>query len=385
MATAERISEAAFRRLVQTLSAEQLRAFPVERLPRSIPLDAVGDADDPRKQTVLDELAWVAGASELAEGTRAAYELDDDVRAALETAEAASDRGVDELNRLTDEMARRWRPEDYGHDLLDEPTQKLEQARDRARRLGEQVGALNRSLAVIDRPFAGQESFRDRVSAARLHAKQVLSSLESALGRYELIEMDIAHGAMRAKQASCDNEARRVRELDEQIAAVRDKLRRQGGVTRLIKPRVVRQQREYLLQRLQKLTEKRDAAESFVSEKDLLHWLDVLVDASLYVPHDQWRTRAQKTRLMLYRLLNVYCLQQETAAQQLASRPGGGGSSRDAISYYLGSERFILQYFSRKRQEVTLWLSGAASEKLAQLEHIRDAILADYRRHADAR
>lgn len=382
-AAAERISENAFRRLVRTLSVEQLRSFPVERLPRSVPLDAVDENDDPRKRQILDELAWSAGAEEAERSVALAESVDPDTRAALETAEAASDRGVDELNRVTDEMARRWGPGDYGNDLLDEPTQHLEQARDGARRLAERVGELNRALAVIDRPFAASEQFRERVSAARMHAKMVLSSLEAALGRYELIEMDIAHGAMRAKQAQCEDEARRVRELDAQIEAVRDKLRQQGGMARrLLKPRVAKQQREQLLQRLQTLTEKREAAESFVSEEDLLHWLDVLVEASLYVPQERWRTRAQKTRLLLYRLLNVYCLQQETAAQQLAQSPMLRANARDAIGYYLSSEQFILSYFSRKRQEVTLWLSGAASEKLSQLEDIRDAILADYRRNA---
>ena len=108
----------------------------------------------------------------------------------------------------------------------------------------------------------------------------------------------------------------------------------------------------------------------------------MLVEASLYVPQERWRSKAQKTRLLLYRLLNVYCLQQETAAQQLASSPLVKANAKEAIGYYLSSERFILEYFSRKRQSVTLWLSGAASEKLSQLERVRDAILADYRRHA---
>jgi hypothetical protein len=384
-AHAQPISENAFRRLVRTLSADQLRSFPTDRLPRSIPLDAVDAADDPRKQAVLEELAWAAGSSQLASGVDATTRLDGEVREALEAAEAAEARGVDELNRLTDELARRWKPGDFGRDLLDEATQKLEQARYRARDIAERVGTLNRALAVIDRPFAGQEEFRDRVSAARLHAKHVLSALESALGRYELIELDIAHGDMQAKQAQCQIEAGRVRELDEQIQAVREKLKRQGGMAKLLKPRVAKQQREHLLQRLQSLTAKRDAAESFVSEKDLLHWLDVLVEASLYVPQERWRSRAQKTRLLLYRLLNVYCLQQETAAHQLATSPVLRANAKEAIGYYLSSERFILQYFSRKRQEVTLWLSGAASEKLGQLERVRDAILADYRRHASQR
>ena len=368
--------------LVAGLSAEQLRSFPLERLPREIPIDAAQDIGDERKQAVLDDLAWAACTAEADSGANRTERLAPEIGQALDAAEQADPRGADELDRLTEEMGRRWRAEDYGRDLLDESTQRLEQARDLARRLGEEIGRLNRSLAVIDRPFAGKDDFQDTVSEARARAKRALARMESALGRYELIELDIAHGAMRATQMRCDGEMRRLRELDEQIESLRARLRSNKGLGRLLKPNVARQQRELLLQRLQSLTERRQSTETFVSEDDLLRWLNALVEASLHVPIGRWRQKAQKTRLLLYRLLNLYCLQQEMAAQQLAASKEVSPNAKQAIGYYLSSERFILEYFSRKRQEVTLWLSGAASEKLSQLDRVRDAILADYRRNA---
>lgn len=39
MKSDQRLSENALRRLVRTLSAEQLRDFPTERLPHTIPVD----------------------------------------------------------------------------------------------------------------------------------------------------------------------------------------------------------------------------------------------------------------------------------------------------------------------------------------------------------
>ncbi|MDZ7786980.1 MAG: hypothetical protein U5K73_02240 [Halofilum sp. (in: g-proteobacteria)] len=284
---------------------------------------------------------------------------------------------------MTERVSRAWSNGDFRGDALSETSQLLERGRARAGEIAEQVGRLHRALAVLDRPWVADGPLLERISAARQHARAVLHSLEGGLGRYELLEVDITQGDMRARQAQCDLELSRYRELDEKIEIVEEKLRRPRQLLRrLISPRVARQEREYLLQRLDTLIRRRDSVETFVSEDDLMHWLDVLVNASLHVPQDQWRQRAQRTRLLLYRLMNVYCLQQEMAAHQVAVRATPGVNAKEAIGYYLKSERFILSYFARKRQEVTLWLSGAADEKLGRLDQVRDAILADYRRNS---
>ena len=379
----KRISETLFRRLITRLTAEQLSQLPVDSLPANVPLDAV-DADlDPKKYEVLNQLAWAVGARDLERRCEASDRLAGPVRDALETAEAADARSVAELDRLTETVATAWRAGDFRGDVLSTPTQALERARVRAADLAREVGALHRALAVLDRPFAADGALLDRVSAARLHAKKVLRAKEAALGRQELLEVDIAQGDMRARQQQCDLELSRYRQLDEQIQTIEQKLRRpRRMLKRLISPRLARRQHEYLVERLDTLMRKRDSIESFVSEEDLMHWLDVLVNATLHVPREQWRQRAQRTRLLLYRLLNVYCLQQETAAHQVALRAVPGVNAKEAIGYYLQSEQFILTYFARKKQEVTLWLAGAADERLVQLTRVRDAILADYRRHA---
>ncbi|MEF8833797.1 MAG: hypothetical protein V5A42_02935 [Halofilum sp. (in: g-proteobacteria)] len=377
------ISENVFRRLVVRLSAQQLRDLPVDCLPRSIPFDAVDPHADPAKYAVLNELAWTVGARELERRCEAADRLAPETREALEAAEAATARPVAELDRMTERVSRAWRDGDFRGDALSESSQMLERGRARAGEIGEQVGCLHRALAVLDRPWVADNALLERISTARQHARAVLHSLEGSLGRYELLEVDITQGDMRARQAQCNLELSRFRELDDKIAIVEEKLRTPRQLLRrLISPRVARQEREYLQRRLDTLIRKRDSIESFVSEDDLMHWLDVLVNASLHVPQDQWRERAQRTRLLLYRLMNVYCLQQEMAAHHVAVRATPGVNARQAIGYYLKSERFILNYFARKRQEVTLWLSGAADEKLGRLDQVRDAILADYRRNA---
>lgn len=386
MAATKPLSENAFRRLVRTLSAEELRRFPLERLPSAVPLDALDEAEDARKRAALDELAWTAGARDLHRRTDAASRLDPAVLQALEAAEHAGDQGVDELNRLTDELVRQRRATGVPGDGGGAPLQGLERARGLARELGRSVHGLNAALDVLERPFVGRDAFQDRVNEARTRAKDVLTAIESALGRYHVLEMELARGDMSAKRTQCEREAARVQELDEQIQAVRAKLDQHGRMSRrLLRPRVARREREHLLQRLQVLALRRDGCETYISEDDLLHWLDVVVNASLHVPPERWDENARHARLLLYRLMNVYCLQQEAAAQQVATSAFMRTDARGAIDFYLGSEQFILQYFSRKRQEVTQWVAGAAADRLGQLERIRDTILSEYRRQARRR
>lgn len=383
MTTDTPITEAVFRRLVDRLSAEQLRRFPADRLPATIPLDAVDPDVEPDKYQALESLMWSVASTQVKRGREASEHLEGPVFEALQAAESARHVGAAELDRLTAEITedRRSANGGGGDDWLADPAERLEAARDLARRMCNEVAELARAVDALDRPFVGREDFQQRVSAARLRGKKVLKTLQSALGRFQLLEMDIAHGDMQVTHSRCEIQAARVRELDEQIQVVRTKLDEQNRLTRrILRPALARHQREVLTERLESLLRQRDGAETPVSEDDLLRWLDVLTDASLFVPQDRWRQKAQRTRLLLYRLMNVYCLQQETSAQQIASNPMSRVNAKEAIVYYLQSEQFILQYFARKRHEVTLWLSGAAQDKLDTLNRVRDAILADYRR-----
>ena len=377
------LSASAFRRLVNNLTAERIRELPLSLVPESIDVELLDEVATPDQRAALEDLMWRRSEAAMERSSSARAELDKTVCDAIEACEAAVDPGTAELDRIASVLARNWRTLADANDWLDDSRQELERGRRLAKELMREAAKLTRSVDTIDRPFVGHERFAERVSAARLTGKQVLSRMQSSLGRFQLVEMDIAHGDMKFRHWQCETNLARLRELDEQIAVVRSKLERQSSLTsRVLRPRTARQQREILSQRLQKLNRRRDELELPISEEELLHWLDVLTDASLLVAEEEWRARAQNTRLLLYRLLNVYCLQQETAAHGLARNPFSGINAREAIEYYLSSEQFMLRYFSRKRHDVTLWLAAAADDKLKALDRVRDAILADYRRTA---
>lgn len=368
MASPQRLSESVFRRLVQTLSADQLRELPSDRLPENIPVDAVAEGDDPRKRQVLDELAWQRGASELRMGVEATELLGQEARAALEAAEGASSHGVARLNELVGDGAG---------------DATISAAEETARALADQAGSLYSALDTLGEGGDSPEELAERIRRARRQAGDVLTAVEPALRRYYDAKIAAAQQEMQAKEQHSQDEARQVRQVDDQIQFIREQLHQHSGIgRRLFKGKAAREERAHLEARLRELIDRRNAAESFVGEDDLVRWLDILVDSSLFMATETWRARAQRARMLLYRLLNIYCLQQEAAARQVAAAQRTKARAQSAADHFLASEEFVLRYFSRKRHSVTAWLSGAASDKLAQFDEIRDAIVTGYRHHA---
>ena len=51
-----------------------------------------------------------------------------------------------------------------------------------------------------------------------------------------------------------------------------------------------------------------------------------------------------------------------------------------AIKFVLMSEQFILNYFTKKKNTATAWLSGAAESKIAELDQLQKDILTELRK-----
>lgn len=122
--------------------------------------------------------------------------------------------------------------------------------------------------------------------------------------------------------------------------------------------------------------------EVVISEEDLLDWLDVIVDANL---SDSVVERAEKTigtaKITLFSLLQKYCILQESGARQVAQNPFSQIDPKQSIQYMLRSEKFILDYFLKKRDQMTVWLGDAAEAKLKALDGIEDKVLKELKKN----
>lgn len=122
--------------------------------------------------------------------------------------------------------------------------------------------------------------------------------------------------------------------------------------------------------------------EVVISEEDMLDWLDVIVDANL---SDTVVQRAERTigtaKITLFSLLQKYCILQESGARQVAQNPFSQIDPKQSIQYMLRSEKFILDYFLKKRDQMTIWLGDAAEAKLKALEGIENNVLKELKRN----
>jgi len=122
--------------------------------------------------------------------------------------------------------------------------------------------------------------------------------------------------------------------------------------------------------------------EVVISEEDMLDWLDVIVEANL---SDTVVQRAERTigtaKITLFSLLQKYCILQESGARQVAQNPFSQIDPKQSIQYMLRSEKFILDYFLKKRDQMTIWLGDAAEAKLKALDGIEDKVLKELKRN----
>ena len=134
-------------------------------------------------------------------------------------------------------------------------------------------------------------------------------------------------------------------------------------------------------QRIYDLVNEIKASEVVIAENDLILWLDAIVEASLNEESKQRVINSlRQARISLYYLLNKFCAAQEASALQIAQNPFIQVDPEKAIKFVLMSEQFILNYFTKKKNTATAWLSGAAESKIAELDQLQKDILIELRR-----
>ena len=378
--SSQALPEAAFQRIMKRLAPEQIRSFPEHLIPQSIDPEWVARLPDPARRAAIEELMWSRMTAGAEASKRARAQLDPEAYQALEALDSASTAGADRLERRTEDLLEQCARAAATRGAQPLDTSALNATRELARDLGQIYGRLCRNRLYLDTVRVEDPQLQTAIRNARSHAASVLDRLEQALGRFHLLEMDLAISDMERYLHECETSATRLQVIDEQIAELRSKLERESRwLRRLLRPQVARHQRQAIRQRIANLHNELRQIEVPISEERLCGWLDVLTESSLLADFGDWQNKAQQMRPMLYRLLNTYCQQQEGSARRMARQQMSARHAREAVDYYISSERFILDYFTRKRQEITLWLSGAAREKLDTLDRIRDEILRDFR------
>jgi len=375
MIATSQLSENVFLRLARILSADQLRALPTDRLPREIPSRVLEEVDDPDKREVLERMVHTAHTRTEAPPARGLSATEAE---ALDAAEQPDTSALSELNELVRDLAARGPVVQRELDWLDQTAQDLERAQQLARTVAGRVSQLSDALERLAAARTSDAATGRRVATATGQLSDLLARMDGALGEYHLLESAFARAELRAKRAECELKARRYRQLDDQVQGVRTQLGgTRTGLGRILGRRVPRRQRQHLVERLGNLTERRGGYQAFVSEDEVLRWLDVVVEAGLRLPAEQWAGDLYDVRFMLYQMLNLYCLQHKVPAHELASRllrP----NAHEVFEYCPETEQYLTGYFARKRMDVFQGYGCAAPDHLIRFQDTRETMFADY-------
>ncbi|ACL74141.1 hypothetical protein [Thioalkalivibrio sulfidiphilus] len=377
------IPMAVFRKLAHSLSPDELSRLPPEKLPDNIPLDFVEEVPL-YSRSAVETLILAANAYHLQQRMAIQEVFGEDVLNALDRSKRTGNKANVKIFRqkLSDleKLDQQWRQQ--GDDLsLQRLVASLKTLNGLLMDVRAEVTEATRAARLLRAQHPDYEQMATFEEAiARLHAHA--EDIELLLARFYLIRTGISHHEMQAKARQIGQLDEDFRRLGEQIEDLREQLERSQALWRraLVRGKA-NLEGEQLQQRISDMVAEQRAKEVVISENDLTLWLDAIVDASLHPFTRKKVARSiSEARMALYTLLNRYCLQQEQSAMQIARNPFLQVDPEDAIRFMLMSEQFILNYFARKRNENTAWISDVAQVKKDDLDALERDILTELKR-----
>lgn len=360
--------------LVHGLNTDQLRGLPPMRMPQAV-LDTI---EDSQKYQVLCRLdgRMAGGAAGKQQGAADRVSI----RAVLEAVRRVDTRGVETWRGALDRLESAV-PDGPIHinQWSFEGTHDLEAARELATDAAAAASALVALDQTLQRARARTAEQERPVRAARTRVAELIEAIDAVLARHYWFEVRLIEGEMRARRADCELAARKYAETQQQIREIQEQLeQRPGAVGRLLRRGPSQEERERLAERLAKLKKRQAKLDTLIEETELRGWLDMLVNASLYLTQEQWERDACEARLLFYQLLNVHGLQTLERKEQKAVELLLNTQAHKAQRYCSAAEEFLGQYFAQRRLKEGA-LDRATIQGREPFVRARETMLREYR------
>lgn len=377
----QRLTLEEFTTMVRELSAAELAKLPLDILPETIPTQLIRNAPAPTR-AVLEKMAFAASQAELRVAQRMDQQLGATVLQAMDKARGyEADIAISRLNHRMEDLKPtldKWRNGKISHHSM---AQSMLTLRDEVRELQAERARQARAEVVLIQALGNPGAFADRLRKALDGVREVSNRVDRTLGDYLLLQLEVSSADMAEKRTQI-SESDKVRgALFEEIAELEKHVKNGGSFVSKLFSFGSKKKEEFLRQQISDLYQRAMNEEWVMAESQLTRWLDVIVDASLYGNSDEGQNHLRSARLNLFFLLNAFCEQQEAAAQKIARNPFVQADPKQAIEYMLISERFILDYFAKKRAEVIEWLGNAADNRLKSLEGLESNLIVEMKRN----
>ncbi|OYY74483.1 MAG: hypothetical protein B7Y40_04950 [Gammaproteobacteria bacterium 28-57-27] len=377
----QRLNLEEFTAMVRELSPAEIAKLPLDIMPETIPTQLIRNAPAPMR-AVLEKMAFAASQAELRAAQRMDQVLGATVLQAMDKARGyEADIAISRLQHRMEDLKPtldRWRNEKISHHSM---AQSMLTLREEVRELQAERARQARAEVVLIQTLQNPGGFADRLRQALDGIRAVSNKVDQSLGEYLVLQLEVSAADMAEKRTQI-SEADKVRAaLFEELAHLEAQIKSPSNWMARLLPWASRKKEEFLRQQISDLYQRVMNEEWVMAESQLIRWLDVIVDASLYGSSDAGQNHLRSARLNLFFLLNAFCEQQEAAAKKIARNPFVQTDPKQAIEYMLISERFILDYFAKKRAEVIEWLGNAADTRLKTLEGLEANLVIEMKRN----
>jgi hypothetical protein len=377
----QRLNIEEFTAMVRELSPTEMSKLPLDIMPETIPTQLIRNAPAPMR-AVLEKMAFAASQAELRAVQRMDQALGATVLQAMDKARGyEADIAISRLQHRMEDLKptlERWRNEKISHHSM---AQSMLILREEVRELQAERARQARAEVVLIQTLQNPGGFAERLRQALDGIRSVSNKVDQSLGEYLVLQLEVSSADMAEKRTQI-SEADKVRAaLFEELAHLEEQVKSPSSWMARLMPWNSSKKEDFLRQQISDLYQRVMNEEWVMAESQLIRWLDVIVDASLYGNSDAGQNTLRSARLNLFFLLNAFCEQQEAAAKKIARNPFVQTDPKQAIEYMLISERFILDYFAKKRAEVIEWLGNAADSRLQTLEGLEENLVIEMKRN----
>jgi len=373
-----------FLKLLQTLSPGRISELPIEKLPNNIPAD-ISEKVPMASRSAVDDLIMEANSFHLRLRMRDADTYGDRIVAALDKAKTTSGSAnlrvfKNKILLLVDILQSVQRgTKKVSNDTFVTHINAINSLLIDVR---SETISLHESLACLEKANPINEDDTKRFNNSILLIRKSTTSVSKILSEYYILRLKVLARAIHHKRNQIESYEEIVQTKQLDLDTLRADLEETQSLwKRTMKRKQTKDETKEIQQRIYDLVNEIKSSEVVISENDLILWLDAIVEASL---NEESKVRVVKSlrqaRISLYYLLNKFCAAQEASALQIAQNPFIQVNPEKAIKFVLMSEQFILNYFTKKKNTATAWLSGAAENKIAELDQLQKDILVELRK-----
>ena len=373
-----------FIKLLQTLPPARISELPIEQLPNNIPAD-ISEKIPMASRSAVDDLIMAANSFHLKRRMRDQETYGDQLVAALDKAKTTTGSAnlrvfKNKILLLVDMLqAAQSGKRKVGNSTF---VKHIEAINNLLIDVRSETISLHESLNTLENIKAINDEDGKRFVASTSLLRKQTSSINKILSEYYILRLKVLARAIHQKRKLIETREETIKTKQDQLDMLRADLQEAQSLwKRTMKRKQTKDETKEVQQRIYDLVNEIKASEVVIAESDLILWLDAIVEASL---NDDSKQRVIKSlrqaRISLYYLLNKFCASQEASALQIAQNPFIQVDPEKAIKFVLMSEQFILNYFTKKKNTATAWLSGAAESKIAELDQLQKDILVELRR-----